>query len=88
MEPWGTPSLTGYSCKDYPSRTTPSHLLLRKQEIRPNIWPEVPEDLSLHIQGTKRINDWRKAAKKFFSPKQCLKNEWSNSLHYYQRKSS
>ena len=40
MEPWGAPTLTGYSCEDVPSRTTPSHLLLRKEEIRPNIWPE------------------------------------------------
>ena len=32
-----TPALTGYSCKDFPSRTTQSHLLLRKDKIRPNI---------------------------------------------------
>ena len=37
MEPSGTPALTGYSCEDFPSRTTRSHLLLRKEEIRPNI---------------------------------------------------
>ena len=42
MEPWGTPALTGYSCEDFPSRTTQSCLLLRKEEIRPNIWPEIP----------------------------------------------
>ena len=42
MEPWGTPALTGYSCEDFPSRTTWSRLLLRKEEIRPNIWPEIP----------------------------------------------
>ena len=42
-----TPALTGYSCKDFPSRTTQSHLLLRKDKIRPNIWPEIPKDLSL-----------------------------------------
>ena len=47
MEPWGTPSLTGYSCEDFPSKTTGSCLLLRKEEIRPNIWPEIPWDLSL-----------------------------------------
>ena len=35
MKPWGTPALTGYSCKDFPSRTTRSRLLLRKEEIRP-----------------------------------------------------
>ena len=27
MEPWGTPALTRYSCEDFPSRTTQSHLL-------------------------------------------------------------
>ena len=42
MEPWGTPALTKYSYEDFPSGTTPSHLLLRKEEIRPNIWPEIP----------------------------------------------
>ena len=42
MEPWGTPALTGYSCQGFPSRSTRSHLLLRKEEIRPNIWPEIP----------------------------------------------
>ena len=47
MEPWETPALTGYSCEDLPSRTTWSCLLLRKEEIMPNIWPEVPSDLSL-----------------------------------------
>ena len=37
IEPRGTPALTGYSYEDLPSRTTPSRLLLRKEEIRPNI---------------------------------------------------
>ena len=41
MEPWGMPTLTRYSCEDFPSRTTGSHLLLRKDEIRPNVWPEI-----------------------------------------------
>ena len=40
MEPCGTPALIGYSCEDFPFRTTWSRLLLRKEEIRPNIWPE------------------------------------------------
>ena len=35
MEPW-TPALTGYSYEDFPSRTTYSCLLLKKQEITPN----------------------------------------------------
>ena len=34
-------------CQDVPSRTTRSCLLLRKEEIRPNIWPEIPSDLNL-----------------------------------------
>ena len=32
MEPWGTPALTGYSCEDFPSKTTRSHLLLKKKK--------------------------------------------------------
>ena len=44
---WGTPALNGYSCYDFPSSTTWSHLLLREGEIRPNIWPGIPEDLIL-----------------------------------------
>ena len=47
MEPWGNPSLTGYSCEYFPSRTTQSSLLLRKKEIRPNVRPEIPKDLAL-----------------------------------------
>ena len=41
MDPWGTPALTGYFSEDLPSRTTQSCLLLKKEEIRSNIWPEV-----------------------------------------------
>ena len=41
MDPWGTPSLAGYSCEHFPSRTTWSSLLLRKGEIRPNILPDL-----------------------------------------------
>ena len=37
MERSGTPTLTRYSCENFPSTTTPSHLLLRKEEIGPNI---------------------------------------------------
>ena len=47
MEPWGIPASTEYSCKDFPSRTTQSHLLMRKDEIRPTGWPEIPKDVSL-----------------------------------------
>ena len=47
MEPWGTPALTGYSYEYFQSRTTQSYLLLRKEEIRPNIRPEIPWDISL-----------------------------------------
>ena len=32
-----TPALTGYFYEDFISRITQSHLLLRKEEIRPNI---------------------------------------------------
>ena len=39
MEPCGTPALTGYSCEDFPSRTTQRRLLLRKGETMPNTWP-------------------------------------------------
>ena len=42
MEPWETPELTGYLCEDFPSKTTQSPLLLRNEEIRQNIWPEIP----------------------------------------------
>ena len=41
MDPWGTPASTGYSCEE-PLRVNRCHLLLRKEEIRPNIWPEIP----------------------------------------------
>ena len=37
IDPRGTTALTGYSCEDFPSRTMRSCLLLRKEEIRPNI---------------------------------------------------
>ena len=47
MEPWGASALTGYTCENFSSRTTQSRPLLRKDEIRPNIWPEIPYDLSL-----------------------------------------
>ena len=46
IEPWGTPALTGYSFEYFPSKTTQSHLLLRKDKIMPNIWPEIPSELS------------------------------------------
>ena len=52
MEPWGTPVLTGYFCEDFLSRSTRSCLLLRKEEIKPNIWPEIPQDLSLWRRQT------------------------------------
>ena len=38
IEPGGTPA--GYSCEDFPSRTTRSRLVLWKDKIRPHIWPE------------------------------------------------
>ena len=36
-EPSGTPVLTEYSCEKFPSRTTPSYLLLRTDEVTSNI---------------------------------------------------
>ena len=42
MEPWGTAKLTRCFWEDFPSRTTQSHLLLKKDKIRPNLWPEIP----------------------------------------------
>ena len=42
MEPLGTSALTGYYCKKLLSRTTQSRLLMRKDNIRPNIRPETP----------------------------------------------
>ena len=41
MEPWGTPVLTGYSCEDFSFSTTWTHLLLRKDKIISNAWPEI-----------------------------------------------
>ena len=45
IKPWRTQAFTGYSWEELPSRTTWSHLLLRKEEIRTNIWPEIPLNL-------------------------------------------
>ena len=42
MDPSGTAALTGYSCEDFHSRSIQRPLLLRKEEIRPNISPEIP----------------------------------------------
>ena len=47
IKPWGTPALTEYSCKDFPSRTWRNYLLLRKDKIRPKTRPEIAQDLSL-----------------------------------------
>ena len=37
MESWGNPVLTGYFCGDFPSRTTPSRLLRRKDDKIPDL---------------------------------------------------
>ena len=47
MDHWVTLVLNGYSCEDFPPRTIQSCLLLRKHKVRPNIWTENPQDLSL-----------------------------------------
>ena len=39
MELWGAPELTEYPY--FPSRTFGNRLLLRKDELRPNVWPEI-----------------------------------------------
>ena len=41
IEHWGTPALIGYSCEDFPFTNTWSHPLLRNEEIRQNIWPNI-----------------------------------------------
>ena len=41
IDPWRTPNWTGNSCDDLPSRANQSCLLLIKEKIRPNIWPEI-----------------------------------------------
>ena len=52
METWGTPALTGYSYDNFQSRTSQSCLLLRKEEVWPNIWPEIPQRFSLQRRPT------------------------------------
>ena len=41
MEPWGNPIWSRCSCEDFTYRASRSWLLLRKDEIRANIWPEI-----------------------------------------------
>ena len=41
MVAWENPVLTGYSCEDVSSRAIQSRLLLRKDNVRANIWPEI-----------------------------------------------
>ena len=67
MEPWGIPALTGYSFEGFPFRTTRSCPLLRKftyeiiylqnftDELRPNIWLEIPFNLSLWRRWTCQV---------------------------------
>ena len=57
MEAWETPASTRYFCEDFLYRTTQSHLLLRKVNMRPNIWPIIPSDISL----------WRRPARQTLS---------------------
>ena len=45
--PCGTPTLTRYSCENFPTKTAQSRLLLKKDKIRPNTGPEIPWDLIL-----------------------------------------
>ena len=48
-EPWRTQALIRNVCEDFPCRTTRNRLLIRKEEIRLNIWTEIPWDLSYWI---------------------------------------
>ena len=41
MDSLGILTLIGCCCEDFPCRTTLHHLLLRKEEKRPNILPEI-----------------------------------------------
>ena len=41
MDPWKNPAITGYSCKYVLSSITRGHLILGKDEIRPNISPKI-----------------------------------------------
>ena len=41
MEPQGTVTLTEYSIVEFQSKITRSHLLLKKDETRPNIQTEI-----------------------------------------------
>ena len=42
IEHWRTTVLMGYSCKDFPSRTTQSCLLPRNGKTRPTTQTEIP----------------------------------------------
>ena len=53
MDSWETLALTGFSCEDFLSRTTWSHLSQRKEKMRRNTWPKVPIDL---IKFVKKIS--------------------------------
>ena len=47
MDPWGTLAWTGCFCEHFLSRIPWISLLKRKQETRPNIWTEIPWDISV-----------------------------------------
>ena len=42
-----TPVLTGNPCKEFPEKTTWSHLLFKNKEIRPPTWLKILQDLIL-----------------------------------------
>ena len=58
MEPWGTPSLTGYSYEDFSSKTTWSHLLVIKEEIGLKIWPEISQVCEEDQHAKPRQKPW------------------------------
>ena len=56
MEPWGTPTLTGYSCDDLASRTNQRRLLLREIELdaTARIAPDLLKALAIPSDTTVR----------------------------------
>ena len=42
MESCKTPTWTGYSCEDFPFRTTGSHVITEKRRNKAKYWPDIP----------------------------------------------
>ena len=50
MEPWGTPEVTGYSCEDFPSRTTQLSITEKRNKTEYLTWN------SIKLMFVKKIN--------------------------------